>query len=100
MIEIEVREDLIYIHGHAGAAPRGFSVPCEAVTVLCNVLAGSMHEITKQPEKIMIFEPGKVLFNRKGLNAESELLVKSFLLGLEMVSDAYSKYITMNVTKL
>ena len=97
MVLIDVTDDLIHIHGHAGAAPHGQSVPCEAVTALCNSIAASMESITEQPEKILNFESGKFKMNRKDLSAESELLVRSFLLALDLVSEAYPEYI--QVTK-
>ncbi len=55
MIQIDVYDDLIHIHGHAGAAPHGESVPCEAVTVLCNSIAAAMQHITGQTEKVLAF---------------------------------------------
>lgn len=98
MIQIDVYEDLIHIHGHAGAAPHGESVPCEAVTVLCNSIAAAMQHITGQTEKVLAFDDGLFKFDRKGLSAESGLLVRSFLLSLEIVSEAFPEYIRM--TKL
>ena len=95
MVLIAETDALVYISGHAGAAPPGESVPCEAVTVLCNTLAASLHEITKQPEKVLAFESGNVVIDKNGLSAESDLLVRSFLLGLQMVSEAYPEYIQM-----
>lgn len=95
MILIDVYKDLINIHGHAGAAQHGQSVPCEAVTVLCNSIAASMHRITSQPEKILCFKSGEFKLNRKGLTTESDLLVRSFLLALGIVSEAYPEYIRM-----
>lgn len=95
MILIEVSDALIHLSGHAHAAPRGQSVPCEAVTVLCNSLAASLTEITDQPEKILAFESGNVIVDRNGLSAESDLLVRSFLLGLRIVSEAFPEYIRM-----
>lgn len=95
MVLISVTDAVIHISGHAGAGPRGQSVPCEAVTVLCNTLAASLFEITQQPEKIMAFESGNVMIDRNDLSVESDLLIRSFLLGLQMVSEAYPEYITM-----
>lgn len=95
MVQIDVTDDLIHIHGHAGAAPHGQSVPCEAVTVLCNSIAASLQEITGQPDKVLAFESGNFILNRKDLSAESGLLVRSFLLGLDIVSEAFPEYIGM-----
>lgn len=88
----------ITIEGHAGAAPHGESVPCEAVTVLVNTIAQSLVHITEQPEQILNFASGCFILSKEGLSTESGLLVSSFLLGLEMVSQAYPQYISM--TKL
>lgn len=93
MIQIKVTDDRIHIFGHAGAAPHGQSIPCEAVTVLCNSIAAAFSCITNQPDKILNFDSGDFKLDRKDLNADSELLVRSFLLSLEMVAEAYSDYI-------
>lgn len=95
MIQITVTDDRIDISGHAGAAPHGQSVPCEAVTVLCNSIAAALTCITNQADKILKMCSGCFQLNRKGLKADSELLCKSFLLSLEMVAEAYSDYIKM-----
>jgi uncharacterized protein YsxB (DUF464 family) len=98
MIHILVNDDRIIIAGHAGAAPHGQSVPCEAVTSLVNCIAASLDEITGQGENVQSMKSGEFILNMKDLSAESGLLVRSFLLGLQLVTEAYPEYITM--TKL
>ena len=95
VIQIKVTDDLIHIFGHANAAPPGQSVPCEAVTVLCNSIAAAFCCITGQQDKILNFDSGDFKLDRKDLNAASNLLVRSFLLSLDMVAEAYSDYIKM-----
>lgn len=85
--------DHVEITGHAGAAPHGQSVPCEAVTVLANNVAASIMELTDDnPDYIL--ESGNFKLMKKDLSAESLLLVRSFLVGLRMVAEAYPEYVS------
>lgn len=97
MVQIDVTDDLIHVHGHA-EGEHGNNIACEAVTVLCNSIAASLTEITGQPEQVLEFESGNFILDREDLSAESGLLVRSFLLALELVSEAYPDKIRM--TKL
>ena len=97
MVLIDVTNDLISVHGHA-EGEHGNNIACEAVTVLCNSIAASLTEITGQPEQVLEFGSGNFILDREDLSAESGLLVRSFLLALEMVSEAYPDKIRM--TKL
>lgn len=94
MIHISVDNDVVRISGHAGAAPRGQSLPCEAVTVLTNTVIASILELTGD-EPVYILEPGNMELNRKDLSDSAKLLVKSFLVGLHMVAEAYPEYISI-----
>lgn len=94
MVQIDVTGDLISVWGHA-EGEHGNNIACEAVTVLCNSIAASLTEITGQPEQILQFESGNFMLNREDLTAESGLLVRSFLLALELVSEAYPDKIRM-----
>ena len=97
MVQINVTDDLISVQGHA-EGEHGNNIACEAVTVLCNSIAASLTEITGQPEQVLEFGSGDFVLDREDLSAESGLLVRSFLLALEMVSEAYPDKIRM--TKL
>ena len=97
MVQMDVTDDQVHIYGHA-EGEHGNNIACEAVTVLCNSIAASLLEITGQPEKVLAFESGNFQLNREGLTAESGLLVRSFLLALELVSEAYPD--TIRMTKL
>lgn len=97
MVQIDVTDDLVSIHGHA-EGEHGNNIACEAVTVLCNSIAASMTEITGQPEQVLEFGSGVFILDREDLSAESGLLVRSFLLALKLVSEAYPDRIRM--TKL
>lgn len=92
MILVKNYKDRIEIQGHAGAAQHGMSVPCEAVTVLANNIAVSIIELT-QDDPNYVLESGNFILMKKDLSAESVLLVKSFLVGLQMVAEAYPEYI-------
>ena len=92
MVQIDVTDDLIHIHGHAerDVPVDGCNVPCGQVSILGLNLAQALTEITGQPNNFQ--------FDRKGLNTESGLLFRSFLLGLDFLSKAYPDKIRM--TKL
>lgn len=93
MILIQNYLNRIEITGHAGAAPHGMSVPCEAVTVLANNVVASIIELTNdQPDYVL--ESGNFRLMKKDLSAESGMLVRSFLVGLQMVAEAYPEYIS------
>ncbi len=94
MVQIDVTDDLISVTGHA-EGEHGNNIACEAVTVLCNSIAASLTEITGQPEQVLEFGSGKFVMDREDLSAESGLLVRSFLLALELVSEAYPDKIRM-----
>ena len=100
MVQIDVTDDLIHIHGHAerDIPQAGCNVPCGQVSILGLNLAYSLQEITGQPDKVLCLEKGNFQFDRKGLNSESGLLFRSFLLGLDFLSQAYPDKIRM--TKL
>ena len=94
MVQIDVTDGLVHVHGHA-EGEHGNNIACEAVTVLCNSIAASLTEITGQPEQVLEFESGNFILDREDLSAESGLLVRSFLLALELVSEAYPDKIRM-----
>ena len=100
MIQIDVTADMIHIYGHAerDIPIEGHNVPCGQVSILGLNLAQALNEITGQPEKVLCLEKGNFQFDRKGLNAESGLLFRSFLLGLDFLSKSYPDKIRM--TKL
>lgn len=93
MILIQNFADRVEITGHAGAAPYGLSVPCEAVTVLANNVIASIIELT-QDTPGYVLESGNFKLMKKDLSAESFLLVRSFLVGIQMVAEAYPEYIS------
>ena len=95
MISIENYTDRIVICGHAGAAVHGESVPCEAVTVLCNTLAGSLRELAAADPEYVI-RSGYFYISKESLDEHGALLIRAFLLGLRMVAEAYPEYINFS----
>nr|DAG31469.1 MAG TPA: cysteine protease [Caudoviricetes sp.] len=94
MIQIRIENDEVVIVGHAGAALHGQSVPCEAVTVLVNTVVASICELTDD-HPAYIMESGNFKLERKGLSDNAKLLVRSFLVGLCMVAEAYPEWINL-----
>lgn len=93
MILIQNFADHVEITGHAGAAMHGMSAPCEAVTVLANTVIASIFGLTDDIPSYVL-ESGNFKLEKKDLSEASCFLVKSFLIGLQMVSEAYPEYIS------
>ena len=49
MINVRVRQNSIEVSGHAGAAPRGQSVPCAGVSAMTWMLGKGLKEIVDLP---------------------------------------------------
>lgn len=88
MIVVSRSEQAITINGHAGYAPHGQDVVCAAVSTLVQNMVISITELTKD-EIQYDMQPGMVEIRYKTLSAEAQLLVKSFFIGIRMISNEY-----------
>lgn len=80
----------IEIHGHAGYAEYGQDVVCAAVSALALNMANSVEAFTDDRFEGSAAEDGSFRFSfPEGSSSESQLLMRSLILGLESIRDAY-----------
>ena len=85
----EIRE--IEIKGHAGYAEYGQDIICSAVSVLALNMANSVEAFTNDHFEGSVSEDGGEFSFRfpDTVSSESQLLMKSLVLGLESIRDEY-----------
>ena len=81
----------IEITGHAGYAEYGQDVICAAVSVLALNMANSVERFTNDHFEGSVTEDGGMFsfFFPDSMSSESQLLMKSLILGLESILDEY-----------
>ena len=83
----------VCLQGHAMYAESGFDIICSAVSVLFINTVNSIEQFTDDP--FCIEQDEKKARNELvltgAISSESELLMKSFILGLQGVQDEYGK---------
>ena len=97
MIQVIIQRDRnklvkgIEITGHAGYAEYGQDVICAAVSVLALNMANSVETFTDDHFEGRISEDGGEFFFSfpDSISPESQLLMKSLVLGLESIRDEY-----------
>lgn len=79
------------IDGHAGYADAGKDIVCSAVTALSFNCINSIEKLTEAKFSVKNKKSGKLEFefNKEGSTAESQLFIKSLVLGL---TEVYSEY--------
>lgn len=95
MILVENYDDQLLMVGHAGYAPKGYDIVCEACTALAQTLVASIEELTTDRPEVLI-ESGHFNIVKKHLSAESGLLISAFLIGISLLADGYPEYIRVN----
>jgi len=96
LIVVERKGNWLIVEGHAGYAPKGFDIVCEAVSALVQTLRESFIELTEdRPEQTA--KSGQYKLNEEHLSDDSRLLVNAFLVGMSMLEDAYPEYITVHI---
>lgn len=90
MIIVSITDDSITLSGHAGYAPRGQDIVCEAVTILCHTLEASI--APGRCEK----RSGFFRADRRGTTHDEEVLFNGFITGLEILSEVYPDFIQIN----
>lgn len=89
MITIKHSKGCISVEGHAEYAPVGQDIVCAAVSTLTQTFVASVEELTNDNLKAE-FGAGKALIQYEGnLSRDAQLLRDSFLLGIQMISEAY-----------
>lgn len=87
MIIVSITDDNITLSGHAGYAPRGQDIVCEAVTILCHTLEASISQ--GRCEK----RSGFFRADRRETTHDEEVLFHAFITGLRILSEVYSDFI-------
>lgn len=94
MIAITVQQDRITVSGHAEYAEHGRDIVCAAISTLTQNLIASIENLTED-KIIYSVNPGMVDICYRDLSEASQLLVSSFLIGVDQVAEAYPDYINI-----
>ena len=88
MILISHKKGEIRIEGHAGYAPHGQDIVCASISALTQVFIASIEELTNDKIKSEI-SAGNAVIKHGNLSANAQLLLDSFLFGIELIADSY-----------
>ena len=91
MITIVMSADRVKIRGHANYAPHGQDIVCAGVTALTQTLVESLETLTGNEIKYDM-SPGRVDIEIKDPDEDAQLLMDSFLVGVEMIADEFPEY--------
>lgn len=92
MITIMMSTDGVKVRGHANYAPQGQDIVCAGVTALTQTLLGSLETLTGNKIKYDM-SPGRVDIEIEDPDEDAQLLMDSFLVGIEMIADEFPEYI-------
>jgi len=104
MISIKVRKDNksyigVEISGHSNYDEIGKDIICSAVSILSYTLLNSLNSIGKISEKYIKIEEnetdGFLAVNLTKENEKTNILFENFLVGIELLIEDYSDYITL-----
>ena len=88
MISIELEDDRVYVHGHAGYCRFGSDIVCAGISALSETLRFSLEELTddiidvKDDDGLMDIKFGT-------LSLAGGLLVESFVIGATAIANTY-----------
>ena len=97
MIVITASQDAVHIRGHANYAPHGQDIVCAGVTALTQVLVKSLETLTGNEIKYDM-SPGRVDIEIGNPDEDAQLLMDSFLVGIEMIADEFPEYIRVEIS--
>ena len=92
MIEISVRKNEITVAGHAQYASLGKDIVCSGVSTLVQTLIASIKILTKDEIQYDL-SLGTADIKFENLSKESQTLVDSFLVGIQMIADTYPEHV-------
>jgi uncharacterized protein YsxB (DUF464 family) len=92
VIEIKQNSDGISIKGHAHYAEPGKDIVCAGVSTLAQTLVASILGMTVD-EIQYDMQPGSVEIRYRNLSETAQLLVDSFFVGVNMISNTYPDYV-------
>lgn len=97
MIIIKVYSNEIKVRGHAGYAPHGQDIVCAGVTALTQTLVESLKTLTGNEIKYDM-SPGRVDIEIENPDEDAQLLMDSFLVGIEMIADEFPEYVRVEIS--
>ena len=108
MIQITVYKDKDFytgfcMRGHAGYAQSGQDIVCSAVSVLALNTANAIEEFTEDGFSVEVNEKdgGMLEFHFSGTPChDSDLLMKTMVMGLESIADSYGEFIQIDMEEV
>lgn len=97
MITIVMSADGVKIRGHANYAPHGQDIVCAGVTALTQTLVESIEGLTGNEIKYDM-SPGRVDIEIENPDEDAQLLMDSFLVGIEMIVDEFPEHIRVEIS--
>lgn len=94
MIEIRCTQEKVNITGHANYAESGKDIVCAAVSILAQTLVVSLMKLTADSIYYDL-EPGHMEIYHGALSDRGEHLMRSFLIGVNMVAEQYPEYVNV-----
>ncbi|MEG1426059.1 MAG: ribosomal-processing cysteine protease Prp [Oscillospiraceae bacterium] len=88
MIEVSRHEGGIIVSGHACYAELGKDIVCAGVSALVQTLIAAIEKLTADKIQYSV-SPGTVDIKHGNLSERSQVLVDSFFLGVQMISENY-----------
>lgn len=95
MIRINIASEFIEIRGHSGYEERGKDIVCAAVSALTLALARALEELTTggcSEEET----DGFVRIRYDPNDPVSLLLIRQFVIGVQMISEEYPEYVALS----
>ena len=93
MIRIKVTEKDISIQGHAhdgnGGLLKREIEACAAITALCHQFLYSVHVMSPEDYKAILFSSGYFIFNRSNCTVITGILSEALVIGARAVQSAY-----------
>ena len=89
MIKVKVRQNSIDVQGHAGAAPRGQSVPCAGISAMTWMLGRGLKDIVNLPDFRLHIDDGIVSMRWGQLTQSAEDMIDVWFLGLCDIAEEY-----------
>lgn len=92
MITVNMTTNTIKVRGHANYAPHGQDIVCAGVTALTQTLVESLETLTGNEIKYDM-SPGRVDIEIEDPDEDAQLLMDSFLVGIEMIADEFPEHV-------
>lgn len=88
MISIELEDDRVYVHGHAGQGRFGSDIVCAGISALAETLRFSLEELTDDIIAVAD-DDGLMDIKFKTLSLAGGLLVESFVIGATAIANGW-----------